>query len=152
MKFVEIFLVLYIALMMVATKRWIDQAKKGIVSIFNQHLVVFVFAILILITQIVLPYPSIIIRIGYIMLSLLVVIYFLDFIIGGSEASHEDARVWIGWTMFFLGVTGFVALVMDYLTTNQESYQSLIGVAIAVFTPVYRWLMERKTRVESQED
>ena len=54
--------------------------------------------------------------------------------------------------MFFLGVTGLVALVIDYLTTNQESYASLIGVAIPVFTPVYGYLMERKTRVESQAD
>ena len=152
MKFVEIFLVLYMALMMVVTKRWIDQAEKGIVSIFNQHLVLFLFAILIFVIQMVVPYRLIIIRIGYIMLSLLMVIYFLDFVIGGFGPSHEDARVWIGWTMFFLGVTGLVALVIDYLTTNQESYMYLIGVAIAVFTPVYRWLMERKTRVESQED
>ena len=152
MKFVEIFLVLYIALMVVVTRRWIDQAKKGKVSIFNQELVVFLFAIVMFVSQLGLPDRSIIIRIGYLMLPLLVVIGFLDFVIGGSGPSHEDARVWIGWTMFFLGVTGLVALVIDSLTTNQEGDMHLIGVAILVFTPVYQWLMERKTRVEPKED
>ena len=152
MKFVEIFLVLYIALMVVVTRRWIDQAKKGKVSIFNQELVVFLFAIVMFISQLGLPDRSIIIRIGYLMLPLLVVIGFLDFVIGGSGPSHEDARVWIGWTMFFLGVTGLVALVIDSLTTNQEGDMYLIGVAILVFTPVYQGVMERKTRVEPKED
>ena len=55
--------------------------------------------------------------------------------------------------MFFLGVTGLVALVIDSLTTNQEGDMLLIGgVAIPVFTPVYQSLMERTTRVESKED
>ena len=152
MKFVEIFLVLYMALMMVVTKRWIDQTEKGIVSIFNQHLVILLFAIVMFVSQLGLPDRSIIIRNGYLMLPLLVVIGFLDFVIGGSGPSHEDARVWIGWTMFFLGATGLVALVIDSLTTNQEGDLHLIGVAIPVFTPVYHWLMERKTSVEPKED
>lgn len=77
MKFFEIFLILYVALMTVVTARWIHQAEKGMISVFNQHLVVLIFSILMLLTHIILPSPSLIERVGYTMLSLIGIIYFL---------------------------------------------------------------------------
>lgn len=143
MKFFEIFLILYMALMMVVTARWIHQVKKGVISVFNQHLVLLILSILILLIHIIPFSPSPIERVGYIVLSLIGIIYFLDLVTGSSEASHEDARIWMGWTLFFLGVTGLAGLVMNALNTQETSKTKLIGVAIAVFTPAYRWIMTR---------
>ena len=129
--------------MVVSTTRWIDQAKKGKVSVFNQHLVILFFSILLLLHHIILPISSSIERVGYITLSLIGIIYFLDLVTGSSEASHEDARVWMGWMLFFLGATGLAGLVMNFLNTEETSGTQFIGVAIATFTPAYRWIMTR---------
>ena len=50
----------------------------------------------------------------------------------------------MGWAVFWLGVTGLMALVVDRLTTKRESEGLIIIVAIAVFTPVYSWMTTRK--------
>ena len=50
----------------------------------------------------------------------------------------------MGWAVFWLGVTGLMALVMDRLTTKRESEGLIIIVAIAVFTPVYSWMTTKK--------
>ena len=65
-------------------------------------------------------------------------------IISGSERAQEEARIWMGWAVFWLGVTGLMALVMDRLTTKRESEGLIIIVAIAVFTPVYSWVPTKK--------
>ena len=143
MEFLEIFLLLYMALMVVMTTRWIDQVRKGVISVFNQNLVLLLFSIMVLRFEILQPAPTIIGRIGFVTLPLLVIIYVLNRITGGSERTQEEARVWLGWAAFWLGITGLVGLVIDQLTTKTESKTLLIGVAVAVFTPVYSWVMTR---------
>ena len=142
MEFLEIFLLLYMALMMVTMTRWINQVKKGVISVFNQNLVLLLFSIMVLSLEILRPNPSIR-QIGFVTLSLLVIIYVLNRITGSSEETQEEARIWMGWAAFWLGITGLVALVIDQLTTKRESKTLLIGVAVAVFTPVYSWVMTR---------
>ena len=142
MKFLEIFLLLYMALMLVVTTRWINQVKKGVISVFNQNLVLLLFSLMVLSLEILRPSPPIE-QIGFITLSLMVIIYVLNRITDGSERTQEEARIWLGWAGFWLGVTGLVALVIDQLTTKRESKTLLIGVAVAVFTPVYSWIMTR---------
>ena len=140
MEFIEIFLLLYTALMLVTTTRWINQVKKGVISVFNQNLVLLLFSTMVLLLEILRPDPSIIGQIGFVTLPFLVIIYVLNRITVGSEQTQEEARIWLGWAAFWLGVTGLVALMIDRLTTKRESETLLIGVAVAVFTPVYSWV------------
>ena len=138
-----IFLLLSAALMTVVVTRWIDRAKRGRISDFNQNLVLFAFAIMMLFFRILRPLP-LVEQIGWVTLSLMVLIFLLNRIIGGSERIQEEARIWMGWTVFWLGVTGLMALVMDQLTTKRESEGLIIIVAVAVFTPVCSWGTTKK--------
>lgn len=142
MEFLGIFFLLCAALMVVITTRWIAQARRGLISVFNQNLVLFVAVIVMLSVQILRPHGPVE-QIGYIILSLLVLIFLLNRIIGGSQRIQKEARIWMGWTVFWLGGTGLVALVMDQLTTKRESEGLFVIVVIVVFTPVYNWIMAR---------
>lgn len=143
MELLEIFLLLYIALMMVVTKRWINQVEKGVISVSNQNRVFLLFSIMGLLFIILRPGSMTISQIGFGTLCLLGIIYVLNRRTGVSERTQEEARIWLGWAAFWLGVTGLVALVIDQLTTKRESKTLLIGVAVAIFTPVYSSLMTR---------
>ena len=123
--------------------RWIDRSKRGLISDFKQNFVLFAFAIMVLFFRILRPRP-LVEQIGWVTLSLMVLIFLLNQIIGGSERIQEEARIWMGWAMFWLGVTGLMALVMDRLTTKRESEGLITIVAIAVFTPVYNWVTTKK--------
>ena len=130
------------ALMVVMTTRWIDQVRKGVISVFNQNLALLLFSVMVLSLETLRPDPTIR-QVGFVTLSLLVIIFVLNRITGGSEQTQEEARIWLGWAAFWLGVTGLVALVIDQLTTKRESKTLLIGVAIGVLTPVYSWVVAR---------
>ena len=132
MEFLGIFFLLCAALMAVITTRWIAQARRGIISVFNQNLVLFVAVIAMLFAQILRPHGPVE-QIGYIILSLLVLIFLLNRIIGGSQRTQEEARIWMGWTVFWLGGTGLVALVMDQLTTKRESEGLLVNCSYCCF-------------------
>ena len=135
MKILEILPLLYMALMIIVTTRWINRVKNGMISVFNQKLVILTLTGVVLAEKIFLPTPPIE-RIGFITLCLMVLIYLLNL----GTRTQEEARMWIGWSLFWLGLTGLMALVIDRLTTNRESETLFIVTAVTTLTPAYSWI------------
>lgn len=137
MKIFEILLFLYAALMIVIVTRWGNRLRKGMIPVFHQKLVFFTAASAVLFVH-MLPKPPIQ-RIGFITFSLLGIVYSLNL----GKPFQEEARIWIGWALFWLGLTSIIALIMDSLTTKRELEPLIIIVAVPVLTPVYDWVMTR---------
>ena len=136
----ELFIYLYLAVFSVIFINWMFKVRSGKISTFNIHLVMLLFAITLILFDILRHKQSpvhIVVHIAQGTIGCLVLISFINLITGASLETQEDARVWIGWTMFFILVTSVCVFWMGGPDTKKELYRFSYILVFAICTKYY---------------
>lgn len=78
----------------------------------------------------------------------LTLIYILTRLTVSSIEIQEDARIWIGWTMFLVLATCFCALLIGLPETRTDLYRIPFAITLCIGIQYYPTVLDRFTRLK----
>ena len=152
---IELFVYVFIACMMVVCLNFLHKAeivRKSDKILFYLLLSLIVSQIVILILSHISPQTKDSIPITtpiYLgTLFTLTLIYILTRLTESSIEIQEDARIWIGWTMFLVLAACFCALLMGLPETKSDLYRIPFAITLCISMQYYPTVLDRFTRLK----
>lgn len=132
---VVIVLLILLLIQLVLVRRWMDQVERGVVSFFKYNVVLFLFSIMLLISEWRFD-PNPIALMCYGVLAGIVFISIMNLKTNDSEKSKDDLRIWSGHTVLLTFGTGALAL-MIHDPDSIRKVVSLLGFVAVVFYSMF---------------
>lgn len=152
---IELFVYVSIISMMVVCINVIR--KRGLVK--KSDFIFFCVMLSLLVTQIFIQIsPAIRNSIHYVTslcigtILVLILIYFITRIKESSIKIQEDARVWIGWTMFLVLVASICALLIGLPDTKIGLYRMPFALTLCIGMKYYPSVLDKLTRLKDAAD
>ncbi len=152
---IELFVYVFIACMMVVCLYFLHKAeivRKSDKILFYLLLSLIVLQVVILILSHIIPQTKDSIP-NYTPIYLgtffaLTLIYILTRLTVSSIEIREDARIWIGWTMFLVLTTCFCALLIGLPETKTDLYRIPFATTLCIGVQYYPTVFDRFTRLK----
>ena len=152
---IELFVYVFIACMMVVCLHFLHKADivgKSDKMVFYLLLSLIVLQVVILILSHIIPQTkdsipfTTPIYLGT--LFALTLIYILTRLTVLSIEIRQDARIWIGWTMFLVLATCFCALLIGLPETRTDLYRIPFAITLCIGVQYYPTVLDRFTRLK----
>lgn len=136
-------------------RRWHDNVLAGKVHFRKVASVLFLFAIMLgMLIYVQIRLSVTLFEIFYSgTLAFIVFLYGMTIMKDGFGRSQEDARVWMGWSLFWLAVTGFPGLLMEliYRPDVNKYLKIRIGAMVPPMFPTIYYLLGEKLKWRKSE-
>lgn len=144
-----LFLKLYMLFASITLIYWLKQVNDGKISALKTFQGFLVVAIMFIVAA-SLPFHWII-KVKFIMVGGLILIYAVTVLKNGFGKTEDDARVWIRSTMVLMAIAVLFALWRGRPDTNTEFESMLIGVVSGSLPLLFPVLMNRLNRSRGEE-
>ena len=134
---VVIVLLILLLIQLVIVRHWMDQVERGIVSFFKYDIVLFLFSIMLIISQWRFG-TNPIAPMCYGVLAGIVFISIVNLKTNDSEKSRDDLRIWSGHIVLLTFGTGALALMIHDPNSIREVVPLLGFVAVVFYSMFFR--------------
>ena len=146
--FIRWFVQLILFLQIKVFKCWHNDVLAGKIRSYNVASVLFLSAI----TLIILMYVQIRLSVTFFeiiasgTLACLLLFYGVTIMTDGFGRAQEEARVWMGWSLFWVCLTGFIGLLMEFMYhPDANKYLEIrLGSMVPFMFPVVYDLVKEK--------